>query len=353
MAAGPAVRLSERMGPATITPLDGSDEAISAWVAVQQACRLADAPDTALPSAARVRGDLEHPWPGTRIDQWAARLAGRTIGVLTIGMRLTDNTDVTVIRELRVHPDHRRRGIGTLLWRHAIAQSRATGRYRLLVETTRTIDCEVEPGELFVTRMGAKRVTRETGRRLAVDQLDDADLRRRLADAEAASTDYSLLQWVGGTPADHVDGMAMLAARMTTDVPLDDLDWEPEAWDAERVQARDAVMAARGNRSYTTAARHDPTGELAGYTVLDFLAGNDEYGWQQDTLVLPAHRGRRLGLRLKVENLSHVRSHEPNLRFVDTRNADANDHMIAINEALGFRPVKRHSEWELTIEEAS
>ena len=334
----------------TIARLDGSDGTIADWVALQLAARAVDAPASALPAAARVRGDLEHPWPGTRIDQWHAGVDGQLAGILTLGMRLTDNTDITVIRELVVHPNHRRRGVGTALWRHAIAQSLAAGRDRLLVETTCGLDRDFAPGEEFVATMGASRVTMETGRHLAIADLDDTDLRRRLAAAEAASPDYTLVRWAGPTPDAYVDGIARMSARMTIDVPMDDLDWQPEVWDADRVRSRDAIAAIRQTRSYTTAARHDPTGELAGYTALDLPAGNDAFGWQEATLVVPGHRGRRLGLRLKIENLRHVLRHEPALAIVDTANADVNDHMIAINEALGFRPVSRHSEWELKLE---
>lgn len=107
-------------GPATeitIQRLDGSDPAVAAWVTVQEACRLLDEPDTARPSAARVRGDFEHPWPGTRVEHWLARHGDYTVGVLALGFPQTDNTDVTVIRELSVHTDHRRRGIGAKPWR--------------------------------------------------------------------------------------------------------------------------------------------------------------------------------------------------------------------------------------------
>lgn len=76
----------------------------------------------------------------------------------------------------------------------------------------------------------------------------------------------------------------------------------------------------------------------------------ETHGWQEDTLVLPAHRGHRLGLRIKIDNLLQVPTFEPALRLVDTWNADANSHLIAINEALGYRPVSRYSEWELQLE---
>ena len=47
------------------------------------------------------------------------------------------------------------------------------------------------------------------------------------------------------------------------------------------------------------------------------------------------HRGHRLGLR-KAAMLDWLASAEPQLEQIETGNADANEHMIAINEELGF-----------------
>jgi len=94
---------------------------------------------------------------------------------------------------------------------------------------------------------------------------------------------------------------------------------------------------------------HDATGEVAGYTELAFDPCNDAHAWQWDTIVDPAHRGHRIGLVLKIENLRFVLTQEPALRTVSTFNAGSNDHMIAINEALGFRPFDTWCDWQLRL----
>ena len=71
-----------------------------------------------------------------------------------------------------------------------------------------------------------------------------------------------------------------------------------------------------------------------------------DHAWQFLTVVDPAHRGHRLGLAVKLANLRYALGHEPALRVIDTWNAAANRHMIAINEALGFRPVDVWSKWQ-------
>jgi hypothetical protein len=52
---------------------------------------------------------------------------------------------------------------------------------------------------------------------------------------------------------------------------------------------------------------------------------------------------------VKIENLRHALAHEPDLRIIDTFNAAVNDHMIAINEAMGFRPVDAWENWQQSL----
>jgi len=68
--------------------------------------------------------------------------------------------------------------------------------------------------------------------------------------------------------------------------------------------------------------------------------------YQWDTLVLPAHRGHRLGLALKVANLRTVQDAHPERTDVRTFNADANTYMVAVNEAIGFTAVEYVGEWQ-------
>ncbi|MCW2641807.1 MAG: family N-acetyltransferase [Dactylosporangium sp.] len=63
----------------------------------------------------------------------------------------------------------------------------------------------------------------------------------------------------------------------------------------------------------------------------------------------PPHRGHRLGTIVKIANLRHAMAGEPALRVINTWNAAVNDHMISINEALGFRPVDALVNWQQEV----
>jgi hypothetical protein len=56
-----------------------------------------------------------------------------------------------------------------------------------------------------------------------------------------------------------------------------------------------------------------------------------------------------LGTLIKVANLRHALAQRPELRVIDACNADSNAYMVAINEAMGFRPHRRMAEWQLDL----
>ena len=142
---------------------------------------------------------------------------------------------------------------------------------------------------------------------------------------------------------------AYLDGRLLLDAPMGDLEWEPQQVDAGRLRAVEQAVKARGRRPYHTGAIHEATGELVAFTLISMDASGPDHAWQNITIVDPEHRGHRLGLIIKLANLARTRREEPELAVVDTWNSVGNDRMIAINEAMGFRPVDRTVNWQLGI----
>ena len=71
--------------------------------------------------------------------------------------------------------------------------------------------------------------------------------------------------------------------------------------------------------------------------------------YQWGTLVLREHRGHRLGQATKAHNLLWLQRERADLTLLVTYNAEVNRHMIAVNEAMGFRPVERLGEYQRTL----
>jgi RimJ/RimL family protein N-acetyltransferase len=112
---------------------------------------------------------------------------------------------------------------------------------------------------------------------------------------------------------------------------------ENAVWDADRVREQiDDIREAQGRRVYTLAALHDASGEMAAVTSVERDRDFPAWGHQQLTAVTRKHRGHRLGLLVKAAMIDWLAEAEPGIERIVTYNAAANDHMVAINEQLGY-----------------
>ena len=188
----------------------------------------------------------------------------------------------------------------------------------------------------------------EKRRRLVLPPAEPDRVRDLAATAGRASAGYRLVQWAGPTPPQWRDDLASADRRHVDGRPAGDFTLEPQRWDANRVAERDAVAVASGVRSVVTAARA-ADGRLVAFTEASTCVVEDGFACQGDTLVTRAHRGHRLGLRIKLANLELLLREHPEVRAIDTFNADDNRWMIAVNEAMGFVPIRHVEDWELDL----
>jgi GNAT superfamily N-acetyltransferase len=165
----------------------------------------------------------------------------------------------------------------------------------------------------------------------------------------ARAKGYSLMQWIDRVPDRDVEDLAALMVRMSIDAPHGDLVEEPEVWDIARYRAKEDSAVARGRKRVGTAARDEATGRLVGFTDIGVSTVRSELGYQWDTIVSREHRGHRLGLLVKLANLRLLREVSPKTRYLNTWNADDNAPMVAVNDALGYRPVEVTQEWQLEL----
>jgi GNAT superfamily N-acetyltransferase len=334
---------------ASLVLVEPSDEeAIGQWHELRSAVVRADWPGYPPPCWIHELGGFRHPWPGEVEQVWVARVAGSVVGGCRLNLPMLDNRR-TARGEILVAPEHRRRGIGRALLAHLRAEATRAGRIRLMASVEQPLEGTApDPAGQFAAASGAVPALVTTRRWLDVDSVDPAVLARLEVQARAASPGYSLIQWVGNTPQRWLEEMAYLKGRMSTDVPLDDLQWKAEAYDAARLQAREDSCLARGLHLVTTAAV-GITGQLVAFTQIVGYATLPWFAVQEATIVTPEHRGHRFGMRVRVANLDLARAQRPAMRILENRTADSNPYTVRINEAMGFRPHSRMVGWQLEL----
>jgi len=271
--------------------------------------------------------------------------ADRPVGAGRLELPVRDNTHVAYV-ELHVPAAQRRRGTGTALLDALSARGRAAGRTLLMTELDESPALAGRsPGRAFLTAAGLECALEEVRRDLALPADQD-----RLAQLEARcaplARDYELLTWHDRCPDELLDDRAELGRAMSTDVPLGDLDWQEETWDAARVREREQLLAEQGRTCVVGAAVHRPSGALVAFTELVGRPAAPRQVQQWETLVRAEHRGRRLGTLVKVVALRRLMQVLPGARSVATGNAATNTHMIAVNEALGFVPNGTVTQWQ-------
>ncbi|HWG64685.1 MAG TPA: GNAT family N-acetyltransferase [Streptosporangiaceae bacterium] len=318
-----------------------ADEAsVRACDAIYRAGAPADDPSAPPMSPRCFAGWLTWGWTEDPLEAWLARDdAGLPSAWYTLALPERENRHTSALA-LVVHPSRRRAGLGTVLVGHAVDRARHRGRSLLMADTR-----EGSPGSAFARALGAQQTITEVRRVLEVNAALPAKLATLRDTAEQGAQGYSLLSWQGPVDAvwlADVTDLNAAAADMPRGAGRDE-----QRWDAQRVRLDERRVAAQGLRSYTVAARHTGTGHLAGLTQLAVDPAEPTWGFQELTVVARLHRGHHLGLLVKVAMLEMLAGREPQLNRVMTGNADQNQHMIAINAALGFRVLDRWPSWEL------
>jgi GNAT superfamily N-acetyltransferase len=291
------------------------------------------------------------------------RLDGRMVARSSIGLPMAENLDAALVR-VDVLNEFMGRGIGQMLLRHAEEFAAGHGRTTLQSFTEHAAGFDPHGPGILRPATGTGGVPADSrsvkfalvaGYRLEqVTQFSALDLPVPDGTLDAfeqkagpiAGNRYDLLSWTDRCPDEYVDQMSVLMSRMSTDSPAGKFHFDPEIWDAKRVRHVEDEWKQSGLASLVAVARHKPSGELAAYSVLQYAGAKPWVAEQDDTLVAKAHRGNRLGMLVKILNLRRLAVDHPSVERILTFNAAENDHMLAINVALGFRPSGYDGEWQ-------
>jgi GNAT superfamily N-acetyltransferase len=300
-----------------------------------------------------------------RPAQTTVLIVGKVDGELVAwgGYEGGDDAPETMLT-IQVAPEHRRAGYGTeiLEWLtdfavrdgRSVLQGRAfaqldAGGSALTPATGFGAVSSKSPGVAFAIAHGFSLEQVGHFNQLALP-VDEATLSAREATAaEGYAPEYELLTWAGPAAPEFRADVGILISAMSTDAPHGALESTEDVWDAERVREMDELFDESPRARLTAVAREVATGRLVALTNMDVPVETDRSANQWATLVLRAHRGHRLGLAVKLANLAQLQRDYPGHPAITTINAAENEHMIAVNESVGFVSVASEGTFQKAI----
>lgn len=300
---------------------------------VYLAAHAADEPVEPPDSAATFRHSLTEGHGKTPKEVWtAADTGGAVVAYYVLELWDLENRDRAFFQPY-VHPGARRRGTGRELLRHAASRAAANGRS--VLDGVALAD---SAGEEFARRAGATLSIEEVRRIQDLRAIPPGLVASLRETAARAAAGYTLVTWTGPVPDEYAGQLAGVFNAFN-DAPSSE-GWEDAMWDADRVRERAYTLVRSGCvRGYSVAAIADASGEMAALTEVIIDPEHPAWAHQQLTAVTRAHRGHRLGLLVKAAMLQWLAEAEPKLERIATGNAAANEHMIAVNETLGYEVV--------------
>jgi RimJ/RimL family protein N-acetyltransferase/GNAT superfamily N-acetyltransferase len=333
-----AVRI-ERFDPST------DETRLRACHEMQVSAQPVDDPNSPPDSYAAFWGWWIYGMAGVPQQTWLATSeSGTPVGWYVLELPDRENKGIAFAMPFVALPA-RRQAIGTQLVAHVAEQAEQAGR--TLVKSAARVG---GPGAAFAAAIGARPTMRDARRVLDVGPALHALLPPLRAQAAAHAVGYSLRRWSGPVPDDLAEHVCSLFMAMA-DAPREE-NVEPEEWDPERLRLAEARGIAQGTRWYEVAAIHQESGEMAALTQVNVDPAIDDWAFQDITVVTRPHRGHHLGLYVKVAMLEWLAETEPRVRRVMTYNAVGNEHMIAVNAALGHRVTDYFDGFELDVEAA-
>ena len=291
----------------------------------------------------RVPGDPPIPWEQREaqwrhlreqedVRRWVALDGDEIVGTSGIYHHRTQDLDNTWAWVF-VRPRLRRKGIGAELARPTVRYSLGDERKRFAVGVTKGSDVAA-----LAERAGLTPAYNERVSQLRIADLDIDLMKEWIERSRERASDYELLFLPMPVPQEHRPRILQVMDVMNN-APLEDFEEDPMTWDDAMLADIEEMEVRRGRYLHTCVARHSGTGDFAGFTSLVYQSLHPEMAYQWDTGVDPAHQNKGLGRWLKAAMILRFMDEHPDVELIETQNAESNEPMLNINNAMGFKPA--------------
>lgn len=288
------------------------------------------------------RVGLRTPHPDFRVELFAGYDDERMVGAGLINLPMTDNLHMAYL-DVFVDWPARRRGVGTLLLEEAERRARAAARGTTLVDVF-AVPGGTSAGTAFAESRGYTVGSHETAKAIRLEE-SQSRWTPLEEEARAALGGYRVLQWENAVPDQYAESFCKMLGVFIGMVPTGALELEDGEWTVERLRAGERRSSMTGQHKFLAAATA-PDGTLVGCTDVRLSMTHTTVAYVGLTMVMPDHRGHRLGLAMKLATHRALRAAYPECELVITSNADVNARMNDINEAMGYGVIEQLLEYQ-------
>lgn len=331
----------------TVRRIEPAGADLSRWYHVYERSHRHDQPDEPMALLDEVRAEALSSDDNLAVLALAEETGtGEAVGVSFTSLPVRDNTHVLDVNYLAVLPERRRANVGTRLVDDVLALAAQYDRRTLIALVVATGEPDQDVAGDRAARSWSFSLASSDQRRVLVMPPDVRRIDAARATVGAHADDYEIVTWAGATPPQYLEDRARIQQRMSTDIPLGELDWAEEAWDGARMRRLEGLVEQSGRLTWSAGALHRASGRLVAATWLQAHPDLPADVTQWDTLVLPEHRGHRLGLAIKLANLEQLERSWPAASRIITGNSVDNGPMIAVNDDLGFVVAGAYREYQ-------
>lgn len=329
------------MNVSRVDPDDAS--AVEEFTRINSEAEAQDNPYPTSYSLDEQREELRNRGSENTVEGYLGTAGGVAVAAGSLEMPVHDNLEKAWL-SVSVAPKDRCHGYGSEMARFLEAEARRRDRTTLTTAVGYPTDAdETHPDRRFATKHSYSLSQVDVHRVLDLPA-NQAPLQRLREEAEPHHRGYSFRDYVGLPAKEILEDYCVLLNAILVDAPSGEIDYEEGSTTPASLAERVESLRSQARTLYTDIA-FDAAGIPVAHSQLVVPTHDPQKIYQWDTIVHRDHRGHRLGLATKVRNLVIVQALHPERTSLHTWNAQSNRHMIAVNEAMGFRPVRYFGEY--------
>ncbi|MHA1557057.1 MAG: GNAT family N-acetyltransferase [Candidatus Heimdallarchaeota archaeon] len=230
-----------------------------------------------------------------------------------------------------VAKEHRRKTYGTQLLKEMVTKAISLGNLTTLQTFSFT-----DAGWAFCENFNGELALEGTQNRLKFEDVDWELMKNWVKEGEKIAKKNKIkLLFFEKVPEEIVKSYADFYTEIMNLVPLEGLE-DRNKETVESLRLKEKNYKERGIRCFTMITQ-EADGAISGLTDMQYSPDEPFLIDQDLTGVSLNYRGRGLGKWLKAAMLLYLRENYPEVRTINTGNADSNAPMLSINEQMGFK----------------